>query len=262
MRRFRTQIPQGLYRGPCSLVGTLGLAALMVCAFASEAAAQGNRDQARQLYAQGQALFDAGNYAGAEASFRQAYAASPNPVVLRAIATAQQHQGNVAGERQTLQEYVAANPNASDRAEVEARLASLGGGGDPADPSLGEPPPEEGVPPPDPSAGVWILAGVAALGLVSGTVFGFLALNEQSSFDNMPSHEIADRGEIFALVADISFGVAGAAAIAAIILYIVEATSGGGGGEEDYPPPEPMLTFRVSPWATPEGGGAAAMLRF
>ena len=41
-------------------------------------------------------------------------------------------------------------------------------------------------------------------------VFGFLALSEQSSYDSAPQADTADRGEAFALVADISFGVAAA----------------------------------------------------
>lgn len=104
----------------------------------------------------------------------------------------------------------------------------------------------------DPSAGVWVFAGIGAATLIAGTVFGFLALSEQSNFDTMPSNDTADRGETFALVADISFGVAAASVLAAIILYIVERA------EADSSSSSAM----VAPYATENGGGVAASLRF
>jgi hypothetical protein len=115
----------------------------------------------------------------------------------------------------------------------------------------------------DPSVGVWVTAGIAAAALVSGTVFGFLALSEQSNFDAEPTNEIADRGEAFALVADISFGVAAALAITSVVLYIVERSSGGSGSDsadDSARNAGPQLSF--APWATVQGGGAAAQLRF
>lgn len=320
-----------------SLAG-LVLTAFLLCAGAGEASAQTDaaRATARQLYAEAQQLFDRGQYAAAEAKFREAYAAVPNPVVLRAIAAAQERQNNTAGAIATLQQYLRDAPNAADRAETERRIVELGsrravitfnstppgaeiivdgqatGQRTPVEVQItpGEHTLElrlQGYPPvtqrfsavantrvrldvniaqaqamgsnggdgqtattdpaggggggsADPSIGVWISAGVAAAGLISGTVFGFLALSEQSNFDQTPTHETADRGEAFALVADISFGVAAAAAITGIVLYIVERSSGGGGqaarldGES--------LQLGVAPWASPNGGGVAAQLRF
>lgn len=307
-------------------------AALVVVSGSISAQAQTaeQRARARQLYAEAQALFEAGNHAQAEASFRAAYEAVPNPVVLRAIASAQEHQGNIAGAIQTLEQYLRESPQAADRAEVEARLAQfrsrpasvnvsstptgaqifLDGtdtgqttphelsmpagqhtvevrldGHSPssqtfeaqaatrvrlelnldaeADPlgteggdqqAVGE---DEGGAEEsgssDPSAGVWVLAGIGAATLVAGTVFGFLALSEQSNFDSEPNTDSADRGEIFALVADISFGVAGASVLAAIILYIAERSSGDSASDS---------AALVAPWATPTGGGVSAQVRF
>lgn len=243
-----------------------GLGAILFC-FAPEAAqAQDARAQARQHYASGQQLFDAGQYAAAEAQFRAAYNLVPNAVVLRAIASAQERQGNLAGALQSLEQYLAENPAASDRAEVEAKIAQFraqtGGGAAPVDP-MGQqtdpnaPPPDYGqeVGPPEPGIGVWITGGIAVGALILGTVMGFLALSEQSNFDNMPTHETADRGETYALVADISFGVAGAAAIAAVILYIIDATAP---VEQEQAP----VAFQLTPWASHQGGGLGAQLRF
>lgn len=320
-------------------LGALLLGVLVVFGGLDRAEAQSAeaRNRARQLYESAQRLFDAGNFAAAESTFRAAYEAVPNPVVLRAIAASQERQGNIGAAVQTLQQYLRESPNASDRAQVEAHLRELSarpatlavattppgaeivvdgrptGQTTPADVSLtagehtievrmdGYQPVQQSVNAlpatrmrldvpltavaaggggevasggggsssgggggsADPSVGVWVTAGVAALGLVSGTVFGFLALSEQSNFDNAPSHEIADRGEIFALVADISFGVAAAAAITAIVLYIVERSSGGGSSTETASLwREGDLSLDLGAFGDPNGGGVAAQLRF
>lgn len=327
-----------------SLGGTIGLAIMVWVGIVATGAAQtqDQRQRARQLYGEAQALFESGQYAQAEASFRAAYQAVPNPVVLKAIAAAQEQQGNIPGSLETLRRYLAEAPNGADHAEVEGRIRDLesrpatvmvastppgaaiivdgtdsgqvtpadvamtagehtvalrlqgyeeasqtfaaqaatrvrlemnltqatgdgadafgttGGDGEGAESGGGD---GGGGGSADPSAGVWATAGIAAAGLISGTVFGFLALSEQSSYDSDPQADTADRGEAFALVADISFGVAAAMAITSIVLYIVE-RSGGDSSESD----SADLDLNVSPWvaAHPGGqsGGVAAQLRF
>lgn len=311
--------------------------ALVLWAGFGQASAQDARAVARERFAAGQQLFDRGQFAESEAQFRAAYEAMPNPVVLRAIAAAQERQNNTAGAVATLQQYLAESPNATDRAEVERRIVELGSrraivmfSSTPPGAEIlvdgqatGQRTPIEvqiapgdhilelrlnGVPPvqqrfsavantrvrvevnlaqPDafgatggdgqlagdgssgdgsggltePSLGVWITAGVAAAGLISGTVFGFLALSEQSNFDQAPSLETADRGEAFALVADIGFGVAAAAAITSVVLYILERSSGSGAAQARGTEGE-QLQLGVAPWAAPTGAGVAAQLRF
>ena len=305
--------------------------AITALGFTASANAQSTdaRNRARQLYGEAQALFDAGNYSQAEASFRAAYAAVPNPVVLKAIASAQERQGNIAGAISSLEEYLRLSPTASDRAEIEVRLQGfrarpalvtvsttppgaqiildgadtghvtphqlsmpagqhtielrmaghaastqtfdalaatqmrldlnldaqadpMGTGGGDQQAAGGGDDGGGGGGSTDPSAAVWALAGVGAATLVAGTVFGFLALSEQSNFDSQPTLETADRGEIFAAVADISFGVAGAAILAAIIVYIVER----GGSDSD------SQAALIAPFADQHGGGLVTQLRF
>ncbi|MCX7807370.1 MAG: hypothetical protein N2515_02070, partial [Deltaproteobacteria bacterium] len=73
-----------------------------------------------------------------------------------------------------------------------------------------------------PSPAVWALATVSCIGIVTGTVFGFLALSKQSDFDASPSASAADEGEAFALVSDVSWGLSLASGVAAIVLYATE----------------------------------------
>lgn len=325
-----------------ALVPTVLIAAVLSAAGSpshAQAQSQDTRNRARQLYTEAQALFDAGNFPQAEASFRAAYQAVPNPVVLKAIATAQERQGNISGSIETLQQYLRESPNAPDRAEMEHHMQELaarpatvmvsstppgativvdgqdtghttpadiamaagehavelrmtgysptsqsftaqaatrvrlemnlsastggdafgseGGDGQGAGAGAGD---EGAGGSNDPSVGVWVTAGIAAAALVSGTVFGFLALSEQSNFDNEPSNDVADRGEAFALIADISFGVAAAMAITAVVLYIVESSSSSSDSASNDPE---RLRLSFAPWADPRsGGGVAAQLRF
>lgn len=333
-------------RGLRSTIEAAGLGALVCALVLSVAANVGaqDRQRARQLYAEAQALFESGQYAAAESSFRAAYEAMPNPVVLKAIASAQEQQGNISGALETLRRYLRdAPPDAPDRAEVEQRVRELssrpatvaisstppgasivvdgedsgqttpaevtmsagehtvelrltgyapatqtfeaqaatrvrlemalqeaaagegpdafgteGGDGAGAEESGGG---DDGGGSADPSAGVWVTAGIGAAGLISGTVFGFLALSEQSNFDSEPANDTADRGEAFALVADISFGVAAAMAITSLVLYIVESSSGGD-DEQSADLNGDELRLAVGAHADNTGGGVAVQLRF
>ncbi|MGF1469801.1 MAG: PEGA domain-containing protein [Sandaracinaceae bacterium] len=307
---------------------------------APTAQAQGSgedRQRARQLYAEAQALFDSGQFAAAEQSFRAAYNLVPNPLVLLAIAAAQEEQDNIAGAADTLAEYLEAAPEAGDRDEVEARLAELRSrpatlsvetnppgatvlvdgldvgqvtptdidletgthplrlqlqgyttieqsiearpathmhlelnlqpAGDPlGEEARPEPEPVAAEPPPvatgpeGPSTGVWILTAISGVGLVTGTVFGFLALSEQNSFDANPRSSTADRGEAFALAADIGFGVALTAGIAAVVLYIVQSSRAD--GEEEPASAAQGPSLRWTPWASRDGAGLSGGLTF
>jgi hypothetical protein len=116
-------------------------------------------------------------------------------------------------------------------------------------------PPEEAPVSTDPSAGVWVTTAIAGVALVTGTVFGFLALSRQSDFDAMPTRAAADEGEAFALVADLSFGIAAAAGITAIVLYATERPSAPAADTT-------AASLRFVPVASPTGGGAVISASF
>ena len=110
-----------------------------------------------------------------------------------------------------------------------------------------------------PSTVVWATTAVAGVGLVTGTVLGFLALSAQSDFDATPTTNTADRGEMFALTADLAFGVAIASGVSAIVLY---ATEGHGEAATSAAQSSGGVRFSMAPWAGPNGGGAGARLAF
>ena len=68
----------------------------------------------------------------------------------------------------------------------------------------------------------WAASAVAGLGLVSGTVFGTMALRDQKDYDETPKEGTRDSGRRAAVIADISFGLALGAAVAGTIVLISE----------------------------------------
>jgi len=61
---------------------------------------------------------------------------------------------------------------------------------------------------------------IAAAALVTGTILGFLALQEEQDYRDDPTRETADKGERLALFADISFGLAALSAITSFTLFM------------------------------------------
>lgn len=109
---------------------------------------------------------------------------------------------------------------------------------------------------PDPSAGVWVTTAIAGVALVTGTIFGFLALSKQSDFDAMPTVAAANDGEAFALVADISFAAAAAAGITAIVLYATERPAQSSSDDAT------SASLTIVPVASPTSAGVAVGGRF
>jgi len=99
---------------------------------------------------------------------------------------------------------------------------------------------------------VWAMAGVAGAGLVSATVFGLLALSTQSDFDKEQSQDKKDKGEAFAIVCDVSWAVAAAAAVTGTVLYIV-------GTKKQK---EKQKAASIAPILTPDAAGASVTVTF
>jgi len=94
-------------------------------AAAQPAAAQPSaqaRQRARDLYAQGQTQFRAGQYVEAQASFEGAYREVPNPVVLLGVAECQERRQDWTNAAATLERYLTERADAPDRAAVQARI--------------------------------------------------------------------------------------------------------------------------------------------
>lgn len=109
-----------------------------------------------------------------------------------------------------------------------------------------------------PTTALWLTGVTGAVGLVTGTVLGFLVLTERSDFDAKPTAAAADRGERLALFADVAFGVGAMALITGAVLYLTS----------DDPDPSPAAEhaqrqrFQIAPTALANGGGVTARMKF
>lgn len=107
----------------------------------------------------------------------------------------------------------------------------------------------------------WVCVGITGAALIAGSVFGLVAMSDQSEFDDNPSESLADSAESMALAADISFGVAGAAAVVGLVLFLTaedesESEPGTGDAASDE------ASLKILPVAGKDAAGLAASIRF
>jgi hypothetical protein len=127
------------------------------------------------------------------------------------------------------------------------------------------PPPTEATPAAEPKkrsmVPAYVTAGVAGASLIVGTVFGILALDAQSRFNENPSSDLADEQERNALICDMALGVAVTLGITSVVLF----TSREDGTTGRAKAPAVASTKRglsLTPYASTTGGGARARLVF
>jgi hypothetical protein len=128
-------------------------------------------------------------------------------------------------------------------------------------PATSPPPSAPPAPGPPPHVAPSVAGAVAVIAAGVGTAFGVLALDAKSKFEKNPTQSGADSGNNEAAYSDAAFGVAVLAGATAIVLFLAE---------KDAPPSAPAtqtaapkaVTFTASPFVSPHGAGAGAVLRF
>jgi hypothetical protein len=160
----------------------------------------------------------------------------------------------------------------ASKQEVKVELAEQ-----PAPPPPPPPPPPEPVaapappavaPPPEPKAQSAIPAlvtgGLAVVAAGVGTVFGIMALQDKSDFDNNPTSSKADDGENHALVADMAFGVAITLGVTSAVLFFSGGPTSGSAKASATAVAKrtDSQALRVLPIVSPHGAGAGATWRF
>lgn len=155
------------------------------------------------------------------------------------------------------------------KAELEAKPAEP-----PPPPVAAEPPPEPEKPAPPPAPPqtpksklpAFITGGIAIAALGVGIGFGAAALGKQSEFNSNPKASTADEGENFALVADMMFGVAITLGVASAVLFFTKDDDPAAPAKAQIvPKPQARrapVTLTPTPFVTPHGGGAGALIRF
>lgn len=113
---------------------------------------------------------------------------------------------------------------------------------------------KEGPPP-----AFWVSAAVAGVGLVAGTVFGTMALGDEDDFKANPDDsETQKSGKRNAIIADVSFGVAAAAAVVGVVILL---TNKGDEGIEAEAEAE-TAKWSIVPVATGDTFGVSSAVSF
>jgi hypothetical protein len=110
---------------------------------------------------------------------------------------------------------------------------------------------------------MWSAVGVGAVGLVSGSVLGFLALGAQRDFDDEPLQATADKGRDYAIFADMSFLIAAGGALTALTLFLTEGQEAPAAeGADGATASRDSVRWSVAPIAAPNAGGLTARVDF
>ncbi|MFK7999875.1 MAG: hypothetical protein AB8H86_09770 [Polyangiales bacterium] len=247
------------------------VAALFVVSSATVAAAQeGADDEYQQHLDRGLSEYEAGRYETAAEAFQAAYAIRPEPELqynaARSFERAVKREEAIAAYELFLElpgttsdtRTRALHAVASLRAEIEA-INAAEQAPDPVtevDPVV-DPPEVAPVQPMPPSSrrggkttAGWVLIGTGAVSLITGGIFGGLALASNNEFEDATNRseqlELADEVNNNALAADVLLGVGLVCAVVGIVLVATD-----GGDEED----EGSAHLQLSPSASPTGVG-------
>ncbi|HEX9100985.1 MAG TPA: tetratricopeptide repeat protein [Polyangia bacterium] len=230
-----------------------GLAiAAVVCALVAPAHAITEEDErAKAHFLAGQSYYDQASYADALREFNEAYRISKRPALLYNVARCHEALEEYADAVKLLQRYLDEDPQTTDRAAVEARIAALkereaardqAQAAAPAEaqkpPSTAQPPPATASAPVAPAPRkrlyTWIVGGVgvAALAAALGTgVASQLDYNDLSSKCTGNACDPAmvanaqskiNSGKKLALATDVLWPIGAAAVVAGVVLFFVE----------------------------------------
>lgn len=246
-----------------------------------------NLKRAEELYHNGERLYKEGSYESAILAFQESYELSKEPALLSNIGNAYERLGDFANARRYFDQYRAFAPEkeqevlsrriqALDQRQKEkeareksaAEAAKANGSGQPqpqpqpqpqVQPKVDDKPKQDRVFGP---AAIGLTAGVA-VGLGLGLGFGIKANNEKKEalagcqsdggvlLCSEDSQGALDKRRTSALIADIGFAVAGAAAIALIAVIAVKASK-----------KKTQQRAQLTPYANPRGGGLGFTVRF
>ncbi len=266
----------GLALAPLRVVASQAAPAAGATAPASDDRAA-NLKRAEELYRNGERLYTEGSYESAILAFQESYELSKEPQLLYNIGNAYERLGDFANSRRYLDQYRAFAPEKEREAlsrriqaldqrqrekeqkEREAAAQSPGPVAQPQPPVTSDKPArKDRIYGP---AAIALTAGVV-LGLGLGVGFGARATAQKKQalddcmdagdgrFCGVASQQALDGRKTSALVADIGFAVAGAAAIGLIAVIAVKASK-----------KKSQQRAQLAPYAGPRGAGVTLGLR-
>jgi hypothetical protein len=232
-------------------VAALALATFVASA-AAPAAAQGNdMARAKKAFAEGQALFDKGEYAAAREAFQASLAAFPHFRTIFNIALCEEKLGNVAAAVAMYRRYVDWPAEVPNRDEVRRKVEELSTllppeplppepQKRPEPPAPAPRPPEPQPPKPEPGPDLivpgWFSVGVGGAAVVAGGVLLGLAMSKSTqmqdatgdAYDPTKHDALAKDGKTFETAGWATGGIGVAAIAAGVVMLIVSEPDGEG----------------------------------
>jgi len=205
-----------------------------------------NKARATELFKKSAEAYLRGDFGQTIALLDEAYALDPQPVLIYNKARAHEGLGHLPEAIELYEKYLAEEPSSRDRGAIEQRLVTLRQQRDErgavekertvveqeraavekeraAQPSTTDQPPER---PHRRSVVPYVVMGVGAAGLVSGTVFGLMALSRKDDATAEPTQQksvdLRDKGATFATVSNISFIAGGVLVAAGAVWWFVD----------------------------------------
>lgn len=240
------------------------------------------RERAEQLYYNGEALYEEGQYEAAILAFEEAYRLSGEPLLLYNIANAYERLGELDHAIDYLTRYRAFAPpdereslrrrvrNLERRMEAAETPPSSGDAGSDlagdADAGAGQPDDSGG----DQSAfgpAEWALTGVAAGSLATGVAFSFIARGRRQDVEDQcvmvsssticptSAEDDHDAWRRSAIAADVGYGLAVASTVALVVLLATSSNASPDDGGSD-------LSVSVGPTGGSTGGMLGLWGRF
>jgi tetratricopeptide (TPR) repeat protein len=221
----------------------------------ASSASANDKTRAAELYKKSADAYLHGDFGLAIKLLDEAYALDPQPVLVYNQARAHEGLGHVDEAIALYEKYLSQEPTSPDRGAIEQRLSTLHKqkeererlDKEKADVEARreqqqqqqrelEKREQEMKTAPEPrkrSPLPYVVAGVGAAGVITGTVFGFLALDKEESGNSSSSLRDAtdarDTGQTFATVSNVSFIVGGVLLAGGVVWWIID---GGGGSSE------------------------------
>jgi tetratricopeptide (TPR) repeat protein len=178
-------------------------------------------DRAFSLFNESEVAYREARFEESLRLLREAYALSPDPVLLYNMARVHETMGDLDRAISVYERFLMEAPSIPDRPALEARIASLK--------ALREAKKPKPPPPRKRSVAPWIVAGAGGAVLAGAGVFGILAKNRESDAINDPVQRtgVAAREDAttYATIANVGFAVGGAIALAGLVWGLVASTT-------------------------------------
>jgi len=209
-------------------------------------AANPNKGRAAELYKKSADAYLRGEFRQAIAFLDEAYTLDPQPVLIYNKARAHEGLGHLDEAISLYEKYLVEEPSSADRGAIEQRLVTLRHQRDErsslekdraavekdraaVERERAAPRPEAPPPPPHRRSVLpYVVMGAGGVGLLSGTVFGLMALSRKDAAVAEPvqrtSIELRDKGSTFATISNISFVAGGVLVAGGVVWWALDRT--------------------------------------